>query len=220
MRVKDFIICILIAIIATLSVLYVNAENNELPSAKQIVIYQDKEKVIFVGDSITERYDLTKFYNYDNKVIINSGISGYRTTNIISKFYVLVRQHQADKMILLIGTNDIHYQASQEEILDNIKKIVTMTNEESPNTKIYIESIYPVNTSMPKVGKRNNKIIKEINKNLEEYCASNNIVYINMYDELTDSEGMLNKDYTVDGLHLNDNGYVVVTNVLKKYVEE
>ncbi len=220
MKFKDFIICILVVIIAIMSVLYVNIENNKTTIARQIIITQDKEKIIFVGDSITERYDLTKYYDYDNKLIINSGVSGYRTNNIISRFNVLVKQHQANKMFLLIGTNDVSREISADDIFYNIKRIINMTKEQSPDTKIYVESVYPVNNNMEKAGKRTNDVIKDINEKLEEYCNQNNIIYINMYDELTDSEGYLDQQYTVDGLHLNDKGYEVVTSKLKKYVEE
>lgn len=43
------------------------------------------------------------------------------------------------------------------------------------------------------------------------------IEYINVYDKLVDGE-VLNEEYSDDGLHLNDNGYEVVTDILKKYI--
>lgn len=220
MKVKDFIIGVLVVIIVVMAVGYVNIKNNTTTVANQIVITKDKEKIIFVGDSITERYDLTKYYNYDNRLIINSGVSGYRTSNLISRFNVLVKQHQANKMFLLIGTNDVSRELTSDEIYNNIKKIITMTQEQSPNTKIYVESVYPVNNNMEKAGKRTNEVIKDINRKLEEYCDLNDLVYINMYNELIDSDGYLKKDYTVDGLHLSDKGYEIVTKKLIKYVEE
>lgn len=220
MKIKDIIICFFVVVIAVMSVYFVNVENSKETIANQIVVTKDKEKIIFVGDSITERYDLVRYYDYDDKLIINSGISGYRTTNIMSKFNLLIKQHQADKMFLLIGTNDISRDATVDEVFNNIKKIVKMTKEQSPRTKIYIESIYPVNNNMPKAGKRTNKVIKQVNAKLKNYCEINNITYINIYDTLLDNEGYLLNTYTVDGLHLSNRGYEVVTNELKKYVEE
>lgn len=220
MKLKDFVICVLIVIIAFMSVAIVNIESNMTMVANEIVVTKNNEKIIFVGDSITERYNLSKFYSYDDKLIINSGVSGYRTSNLISRFNVLIGQHQADKMFLLIGTNDVSKEISADDIFNNIKTIIRMTKDSSPNTKIYVESIYPVNNSLPKAGKRTNKEIQKINEKLKKYCELNEIEYINVYDSLTDKNGYLANRYTEDGLHLNDKGYQVVTSVLKKYVEE
>ena len=60
--------------------------------------------------------------------------------------------------------------------------------------------------------------IKEINRQLKKYAKENNITFINIYDKLVDDEGLLNADYTTDGLHINENGYEVITKELKKYL--
>ena len=62
--------------------------------------------------------------------------------------------------------------------------------------------------------------IKKLNAALKIYCKNNDIEYINMYPKLVDKDGYLDKKYTDDGLHLNDEGYKVVTKVFKKYMEE
>ena len=63
-------------------------------------------------------------------------------------------------------------------------------------------------------------VIKETNKKLNELCKKYKIKYINVYDKLLNDKGSLKKDYTTDGLHLNDLGYFKVTKVLEKYVSE
>ena len=64
---------------------------------------------------------------------------------------------------------------------------------------------------------RNNKDIKEINKEIKKIAKKEKITYIDMYDELVDEDGDLSLDYTKEGLHLSDEGYEKVTFVLKKY---
>ena len=58
----------------------------------------------------------------------------------------------------------------------------------------------------------------EINKELEINAKAYNYEYIDMYDELTDSDGNLNLEYTIDGLHLSPEGYKVVTAKRMKYI--
>ena len=186
-----------------------------------IEVQNTKQKIVFVGDSITDRYDLNQYYQYDNKIVINSGISGYKTTNMISRFHNLIEQHQADKLFLMIGTNDLGSGTENDVIVNNIKTIIEMIKEKSSKTKIYLESIYPVNLEKRPTDKnRNNEDIRYINTQLKKYCAENNIIYLDVYSILQDVDGNLKSEYTEDGLHLNNDGYDVITNYLKPYVEE
>ena len=136
----------------------------------------------------------------------------------------LVFKYYPKRLILLIGTNDLVYEKDVEYINKNIKKIVEQIKKKRPYTKIYIESLYPVNNTddekidKDKVKDRKNEDIKKINNNLKEYCKKNKYTYINMYDELTDKDGNLKLDYTKEGLHMSDEGYKVVTKKLKKYI--
>ena len=62
--------------------------------------------------------------------------------------------------------------------------------EKNSNTKIYLESIYPVNNLINKeiVETRTNENIKDLNNKIEKIC-NNKCTYINMYDNLTDKNG-------------------------------
>ena len=224
MKKNDWLTAFLLLVIAFLSLSLIDTRLNLGNNVKEIELKEisvEKKKIIFAGDSITDRYNLDKFYNYDDKLIINSGIGGYTTDNILKRFHNLIEQHQADKMFLMIGTNDIGKGMTEDYIIENIIKIIEETKQKSPNTKIYVESIYPVNLSKrPKDKARNNQIITRLNTRIEEYCKNNNITYINVYNTLIDSEGNLDASYTDDGLHLNDYAYSLVTRQLKPYVEE
>ena len=61
---------------------------------------------------------------------------------------------------------------------------------------------------------------KEINKEIEANAKAYNYEYIDMYDELTDFDGNLNLEYTIDGLHLSPEGYKVVTAKRMKYITQ
>lgn len=223
MKKHIIIIMILLAVISILSIELLNANINLQGNIKEINITNniDKEVIVFVGDSITDKYNLGKFYNYKDKLIINSGISGYKTTNILTRFDNLVEQHNPDKIFLLIGTNDLSKERTNEDIIDDTKKIINRIKDLSSDIKIYYQSIYPVNRSlMSKDEKRHNEDIRNINKEMKNYCEENDIKYLDLYSILEDEKGNLKKEYTKDGLHINDDGYTVITNYLKPYVEE
>ena len=188
------------------------------------VVTKIKEKVVvdknylFLGDSITDYYDLDKYY--EDLPVVNSGISGNVTNDILNNMKGRVYKYNPSKVFLLIGTNDLQKGKDKEEIVNNIKEIIENIKENRSYAEVYLESIYPVDEEGISSGKRKNKDIREINKELKEYCSDNNIKFIDMYKELvSDEEDNLNRDYTEDGLHLNDAGYEIVTGVIKKYLD-
>ena len=180
----------------------------------------NKESIVFLGDSITSRYDLNKYFpNYN---VYNSGIAGNMTKDILENMENRIFAYNPTKVFILIGTNDLVYSGLDNDgIKNNIEEIINKIYEKNSNTKIYLESIYPVNNSLNKeiVETRTNDNIKDLNNKIEKIC-NNKCTYINMYDNLTDKNGNMKRIYTVDGLHLNKIGYKVVASKLTKYLNE
>ena len=181
----------------------------------------NKESIVFLGDSITSRGDLNKYFpNYN---VYNSGIAGNMTKDILDNMENRVFVYNPTKVFILIGTNDLVYSGLDNDgIKNNIEEIINKIYEKNSNTKIYLESIYPVNNSLNKeiVETRTNDNIKDLNNKIEKICNNNKCTYINMYDNLTDKNGNMKRIYTVDGLHLNKIGYKVVASKLTKYLNE
>ena len=173
---------------------------------------------LFLGDSITEFYDLDKYF--PNLPVVNSGIISNTTEDILNDMKNRVYNYNPSKVFILIGTNDLRDDRSVDEIVNNIKKIIEEIKENRKETEIYLESIYPVNEKVNKKGVegRKNEDIKEINNQLEKYAKKENITYINIYNKLVDDEGLLNEDYTTEGLHINEDGYKIITKELEKYL--
>ena len=181
------------------------------------------ENIVFLGDSITEIYPIREIYG--DKMYINQGVSGYTTNDILDRMPEMVYKYNPTKVILLIGTNDISKEASEEkqkEIVQNIKKIHQDIKKNRPSAKLYIESLYPVNRNMDKkmVYHRTNEVIKQINERIKKYCEEEKITYINLYDDLTDKNGDFDENYTYDGLHPSVLGYAKITKLLIPYVYE
>ena len=182
------------------------------------------ENIVFLGDSITDYYDLDKYYK--NMPVINSGTAGYKTNQILDELDERVIKYNPTKVFLLIGTNDLAFtNLTKEEIADNIVKIADKINEKRPNTQIYIESIFPVNTdknekkvSWEMVDVRENKSITAINNYVKEKIKNKKYTYVDMYKLLIGKDGNLNINYSVDGLHMNDNGYKIITKEIMKYI--
>lgn len=212
----------IILILLLLFLLKVIVDNKKPTIVKKEII---NPNVVMLGDSITDFYDLDKYYGSD-KLIVNSGINGNKTDDIINNIRKRVYAYNPSKLFLLIGVNDILYDdASPEKVIDQIDIIVNEVNQKLPNTKIYIESIYPVNNEWKdnhdnrvKESSEVNETIVETNKLIEQYCIDNDYKYIDVYSSLTDVNNKLDGNYSNDGLHPNDNGYEIITKILKKYM--
>ena len=179
------------------------------------------DTVVFLGDSITDFYNLSYFYDRPN--LINSGISGNTTTDILNDMNNRVYKYNPSKVILLVGINDLQQNVDNDTVVKNINKIIQNIHENLPDTKIYLESIYPINSvnffSVPTLKNVSIESIKNINAILKENALINNYKYIDVYSSLADND-KFNFSYTYDGLHANGTAYKIITDIINEEVFE
>lgn len=191
---------------------------------KPVVKYKIDDNILFFGDSLTARYDLD-FY-FPKKNVINKGVGGEKTEDLLERIDKDVYEYNPSKIFVQCGINDIINDIDKEDILLNIRTIITGIKVNRSYAKVYMESLYPVNEKKVKDSdnekhrKLNNKQIKEYNEEIKKICEDNNIIYINVFDEMTDKDGNLKELYTNDGLHLTNLGYLKLTSILKEYIEK
>ena len=190
---------------------------------KEVPVVDDN--YVFLGDSITDWYDLDKYF--EGLPVVNSGVSGYSTNNILNNMNEMVYQYNPSKVFILIGINDLELKVDDDVVVNNIRKIVQGIKKNRRYAKIYVESIYPINNSDDdKIegsiinGNRKNSDIIDINNKLVKLAEEEGVTYIDLHKELVDDDGLLKIEYTVDGLHLSSEGYEKVTEVLRKYINE
>lgn len=183
---------------------------------KEVQVVPDN--YLFLGDSLTDYFDLETYF--PGKPVVNSGIAGNTTDQILESMKTRVYDYNPSKIFLLIGTNDLRDGKSQEAVVQNIEKIIEEIQTNRKQADIFVESLYPVNASVSSaVGIRSNETIQNINVQLKEYCKEKNLTYIDLHAKLQDEQGNLQTQYTVDGLHLSDAGYQIVAGVLQKYLK-
>lgn len=176
------------------------------------------ENIVFLGDSLIARYDTNLYFRSFN--VTNSGIGGNMTTDILNDLDSRVFKYNPKKVFILVGTNDIVYsELSLSKIRDNVNSIIDKIKEYDSNIDIYLESIYPVIEDLNEdiVYHRRNKTIIELNGYYKDLCNTK-CTYINVFDSLIDKSGNLKSYYTKDGVHLNKLGYLKVSKILYKYM--
>lgn len=174
-----------------------------------------KKEIVFLGNSITEGGKWQELVPL--KHVINRGISGDVTYGILARMDEVLASKPA-KIFLLMGINDMKRGTPQETILNNYRKLIRMVKEKSPGTKLYIQSILPVNKWMlpASYAKLSNEAILAMNKELSAICDREDLHYINLQEVFAGTDGSLKKELSIDGLHLRSAAYILWANYLKK----
>lgn len=178
----------------------------------------DKNEIILLGDSITNCANWEEIF--PGKKVKNRGISGDITLGVLDRMDEIVRS-KPKKVFILIGINDIAQKISPEKILENYQNIILKLKNDSPRTRVYIQSILPTNDEFDTFKNHQGKMqmIKEINIELEKLAKENKVEFINLFPYFLDQNGKLSKSYTNDGLHLLGPGYLLWASIIKKYIE-
>ena len=177
-----------------------------------------EHEIIFLGNSITDGGEWTELFSDLN--IKNRGISGDITDGVLFRLDEVLESNPV-KIFIMIGTNDLAIGRTQDEILRNFIKIMDRISRESPQTKVYIQSILPVNNTFNQFPNHTNKSdeIQQMNAKLRELAISRSFQFIDLDPVFTDESGRLKKDFTNDGLHLTGPGYMAWKHVLKPYLD-
>ena len=125
------------------------------------------------------------------------------------------------KIFLLIGVNDIGRGQNDSYVIAGVERIIKKIKSDSPRTKLYVQSILPVNPVYGKFSGHTSqwKRIPGINAEIRKIADREGVQYIDLFSSFVDEEGKMNKDFTNDGLHLLGKGYNQWKAVLKPYVK-
>ena len=201
-------------------------KNLDLPNLSQ---YQDenrlaglpekgKQRVVFMGDSITEEWSNLYPGYFDTKGYINRGIGGQTTPQMLIRFKPDVIDLEPDIVVILAGTNDIAGNTGPSNvkmITDNIFSMAELAR--AHQIKVVLSSILPVfEYEWAKEIKDVPATIDSVNDELKKYVNDHGLVYLDYFSYMVDERKGLNKDYTYDGVHPNQDGYILMSSLAQK----
>ena len=175
--------------------------------------------IVFLGNSITDGCEWAELF--ENRHVKNRGISGDRSGWLLERLDSIIAAHPK-KLFLMIGTNDLAAGISPDEIVPNVARLIDRFQTESKWTKIYVQSILPVNGvdfSKFRNHYEHAHLIVPTNKRLEALCDEKGVQYLDVWGALADHDGKLDRRYTNDGLHLMGPGYLVWRDAIKIHVK-
>ena len=190
--------------------------NAALPARKP-----DERRVVFLGDSITDRWDLSA--SFPGQPYINRGIGSQVTAQMVLRFHQDVIALRPRGVVILAGVNDVQgflQQETLEQIETNWEVMADLAD--AHHIKVVFGSLLPVNdyteAARDVVSERKPDELRMLNAWLRGFCVKRGYAYADYYAALVDARGMLGRSYTTDGIHPLATGYARMTPIASRAI--
>jgi lysophospholipase L1-like esterase len=169
--------------------------------------------VVMLGDSLTQRAQWAEITGCG--YLANRGIGGDQSSGVVRRLDE-VTALKPSAVFLMIGINDLHRHVPVSTIVGNVRKTIETLND--AGAKVYLTLTLPVARGyVPRM----NPTVAELNDAYIRLAKQTNATVVDFRDEVSTAEGALRGDMSVDGLHLNPEGYRVwrdaITPLVRKH---
>ena len=224
-RILSFPLAILIIIVLIVSPIdgqdWANLERFKNENANLKSPTDGDERVVFMGNSITEGWNHEHLGFFTNPAYINRGISGQTTPQMLLRFRQDVIDLQPAAVVILAGTNDIAGNTGPmtlEMIAGNIFSMAELAS--AHDIKVILASVLPAFEYTWSPGKDPAHKIPELNAMIAEYADANGHVYLDYFTAMADERNGLPHKLGPDGVHPNEAGYAIMAPLAKKAIAE
>ena len=184
----------------------------------------DPNRVVFMGNSITEGWSNFDKDFFINNPFVNRGISGQTTPQMLIRFRPDVVNLNPKAVVILAGINDIAGNTGPILLENTAENIISMAEiAKANNIKVYICSTLPAIDFPWSPGLEPGPKVIKLNTILKDYCIKNNITYVDYFSSMADDEGGLKvHEYTTadDLVHPNLAGYKVMEKIILSALEK
>lgn len=185
---------------------------------RQLNTTANSGEIVFVGDSITEFNPIEELIESSLK-IYNRGIRGITSLQLLDHLEEQILGVKPKIIFLMIGVNDLKTREPQV-VFETILTIIKQVKKNLPQSKIYLQSILPINESSKFIRNKNRRSTKTIlilNKLLSEI---DNVYWLDLHSVLRDSNNELPERYTTDGVHLTIDAYRIISQKFQEIINQ
>ena len=198
-----------------------NEKKTKVERFKRLNEFVRPGQILFAGSSLAEQFPINELC-MDLELpytIYNRGIGGYTTPELLKVMDVCVYDLKPAYIFMNIGTNDMNdAEFDLDEFIARYEAILCGIKENLPEAKVWLLSYYPVNPSIGSnipymaymLKNRTNARIAQANAAVKELAGKMGMEYLDVNTGLTDENGNLKAEYTIEGMHMYANGYKVV----------
>ncbi|MBR0552790.1 GDSL family lipase [Sphingomonadaceae bacterium LXI357] len=168
------------------------------------------QRVVFLGDSITDRWDLARYF--PGKSYVNRGIGSQVTAQMMLRFHPDVIDLHPDAVVIMGGINDLQGFLQRESVAQIEAHYEAMAEmARAHGIAVVFASVTPVSADTPEsanvLKERSPAKIDELNAWLRAYCAAHGYVFADYWTALADDRGLMARGLTRDGIHPLAAGY-------------
>jgi lysophospholipase L1-like esterase len=178
----------------------------------------DTNRVVFMGNSITQGWSHFNASFFKNNPFVNRGIGGQTSPQMLVRFRTDVVNLNPKAVVIMAGTNDIAGNTGLIRIENTAENIFSMAEIAiANNIAVYICSTLPAIDFLWSPGLEPASKIVKLNTILKSYCKENGLTYVDYYTAMVDADGGLKvPDYTAadDLVHPNIEGYKVMEKII------
>ncbi len=180
-----------------------------------------ENRVVFMGDSITDFWINKRPAFFADHPYLDRGISGQTTPQMLVRFRADVIDLHPRVVVILAGTNDIAGNTGPETpamIEGYFASMVDLAHQN--HIRVVLASILPAADYFWHHGVQPAPKIAAMNVWLRAYAAQRGCIYLDYYSAMQDGHGGMRKDLSEDGVHPNGAGYDVMAPLAIKAIEE
>lgn len=180
-----------------------------------------KDRVVFMGNSITDGWSKISPDFFEGKPYVNRGISGQTTPQMLVRFRQDVIDLHPAVVVILAGINDIAGNtgpSSLEMIEDNLTSMAQLAR--ANHIKVVLSSVLPAFAFPWRPEINPVQKVTDLNKWIKEFAEKNHFVYLDYYSAMADERKGLPEKYSKDGVHPNKDGYHVMEPLAEKAIEK
>jgi lysophospholipase L1-like esterase len=180
----------------------------------------DENRVVFMGNSITEGWQQYFPTMFAGKPYVNRGIGGQTTPQMLVRFRSDVVALKPKVVVILAGTNDIAGNtgpSTVEMIEDNIASMAEIAS--ANGIKVVLSSVLPVFDYPWKPGLEPAPKIIALNKWMHDYADKHGAIYLDYHTPMADARGGMREGLASDGVHPNEAGYRLMAPLAQQAIE-
>ncbi|MBD2106920.1 GDSL-type esterase/lipase family protein [Nodosilinea sp. FACHB-13] len=180
--------------------------------AEAAVAIDAPSQTVLLGDSLTLWFPANMLPG--RRTWINQAISGEKSTGLRDRLYLLDGT-SPEAVFIMVGINDLIWGGSEADLVYNVRKMVDYLHQTHPQTRVVVQSILPHGGEMATWEGRDRLVavspdlIRAVNAQLKAVAAETGAEFLDLYPLFVNGDGYLRADLTTDGLHLNQDGYMV-----------
>jgi lysophospholipase L1-like esterase len=180
-----------------------------------------EQRVVFLGDEITENWGRGGEGFFPGKPYLNRGIAGQTTPQMLVRFQQDVVSLKPKVVVIQAGLNDMAGNTgpiTEGMTGENFTSMVEIA--QASGIRVVLSSLTPICDCYTKqTGLRPQGKIIGLNGWIKDYAARSGAVYLDYYAALAEGRN-LKKEFTSDGLLLNEAGYRAIAPLAEKAIAE